>query len=181
MTRQHKVRDDASSPVCLVIAGPNGAGKTTFAREYLLRYAGIVHFVNADLIAAGLSPLRPEAAMVAAGRLLLKEIDGLAETGQNFAFESTLSGRTYARRLKTWRTRGYYVEIAYLKVLTPQIALQRIAARVSQGGHDVPKGDVLRRFDRSWENFQQIYKPLADAWFVYDTSRVEPIMVESFP
>jgi len=178
--KQHKVRDDASSPLCLVIAGPNGAGKTTFAREYLLKYAGIVHFVNADLIAAGLSPLRPEAAMLAAGRLLLKEIDRLAEGGQDFAFESTLSGLTHARRLKAWRARGYYVEIAYLRVPTPQIALQRIAARVSQGGHDVPKRDVLRRFDRSWENFQQVYRPLADARFVYDTSRVEPIMVDSF-
>jgi len=90
-----------------VIAGPNGAGKTTFAREFLPTDAGIIHFVNADLIAGGISPLRPELAVIAAGRLFLRELDRLAAARVSFAFESTLSGLTYVARLKRWRALGY--------------------------------------------------------------------------
>ena len=93
-------------PRCIVIAGPNGAGKTTFARDYLPRTAGVVHFVNADLIAGGLSPLRPELAALAAGRLVLRELDRLAKTRANFAFESTLSGLVYLNRLNRWKAAG---------------------------------------------------------------------------
>ncbi len=157
-------------PRCLVIAGPNGAGKTTFAREYLTRESNIVHFVNADLIAGGLSPLRPELAAVAAGRLFLREMDRLATSGASFAFESTLSGRTYAFRLQRWKAQGYRVEIIYLTIPSPQVALRRIAARVQQGGHNVAAEDVVRRFQRSWDNFVDVYRPLADAWMVYDNA-----------
>ncbi len=94
-------------PLCIVIAGPNGAGKTTFAREFLPKDAGIVHFVNADLIAGGLSPLRPELANLAAGRLFLKELDRWANLRTSFAFESTLSGLNYVNRLKRWKSIGY--------------------------------------------------------------------------
>src|SRR6185436_228365 len=104
------------SPRCVVIAGPNGAGKTTFAREYLTRDGKIVHFVNADLIAGGLSPLRPELAAIAAGRLFLQEIDRLALSRRSFAFESTRSGLGYATRLRRWKTQGYRIEIVYLTV-----------------------------------------------------------------
>ena len=90
-------------PLCIVIAGPNGAGKTTFAREYLLKDARVIHFVNADLIAGGLSPLRPELAALSAGRLFLAELDRLAKLKQNFAFETTLSGQVYLNRLKRWK------------------------------------------------------------------------------
>jgi predicted ABC-type ATPase len=90
-------------PVCIVIAGPNGAGKSTLAREFLPNDARVVHFVNADLIASGLSPLRPEVAAVAAGRLFLKELDRLAKARLDFAFESTLSGLVYLSRLKRWK------------------------------------------------------------------------------
>jgi len=93
-------------PRCIVIAGPNGAGKTTFAREFLPRDAGILHFVNADLIAAGLSPLRPQAAGIAAGRIFIAEIERLAAAGEDFAFETTLSGRSHLARLRQWRAAG---------------------------------------------------------------------------
>lgn len=146
-------------PRCLIIAGPNGAGKTTFAREFLPSF-GIWHFVNADLLAAGLSPLKPDAAQVAAGRLFLKELDRLALEKSDFCFESTLSGRTYATRLSSWRVAGYTIQIIYLKVADVRISLQRVASRVRNGGHPVPDADVRRRFGRSWINYSEYYRPL---------------------
>jgi predicted ABC-type ATPase len=164
-----------------VIAGPNGSGKTTFAREYLPKEAGVVHFVNADLIAGGLSPLRPESAAVAAGRLFLSELDRLARARVDFAFETTLSGLVYRARLHRWKAVGYRIEIIFLRLPSPRLALRRIAARMKQGGHDVPRADVLRRFTRGWNNFQTTYRPLADAWAVYDNSGEIPRLLEQAP
>ena len=168
-------------PRCLVIAGPNGSGKTTFAREYLPNDARILQFVNADLIAAGLSPLRPRSAAIAAARLMLSEIDRLTTERVDFAFESTLSGLAYGRRLERMRAAGYHIEIIYLRLASPRLALRRIAARVRQGGHDVPQPDVLRRFVRGWKNFHSVYKPLADAWAVYENSGNRPQIIETGP
>lgn len=168
-------------PRCIVIAGPNGAGKTTFAREYLPKVAGVIQFVNADLIAQGLAPLDPRLAALAAGRLLLKEIGRLAVARVDFAFESTLSGVSYARHMAKWKRQGYRIEIAYLGLKSPRLALRRIAARVRQGGHDVPRADVLRRFERGWKHFVEIYRPLADEWAVYDNSGELPKLLERWP
>ena len=166
------------NPRCVVIAGPNGAGKTTFARRYLPEDAGVIHFVNADLIASGLSPLRPELAAIPAARMLLGELDRLTTARADFAFETTLSGLTYARRLQSWKQAGYRIEVVYLRLRSTQLALRRIAARVQQGGHNVPRADVVRRFSRGWENFQRVYRPLADSWAVYDNSGDEPKILE---
>jgi predicted ABC-type ATPase len=171
----------AKPPRCIIVAGPNGAGKTTFAREFLPKETEIVHFVNADLIAAGLSALKPEIAAVTAGRVFLAELVRLAADGESFAFETTFSGRSYAARIIKWKSAGYRIEIAYLKIDSPQIGLKRIAARVKQGGHDVRRDDVLRRFDRSWTNFMGIYRLLADAWSVYDNSGAEARLLEQSP
>jgi predicted ABC-type ATPase len=168
-------------PRCIVIAGPNGAGKTTFAREFLPREAGVIHFVNVDLIAGGLSPLAPNLAALAAGKLLLKELNRLARTREDFAFESTLSGLAYANRIKKWKAAGYLVEICYVRLSSPTLALRRVAARVKQGGHDVARADVFRRFDRSWKNFENVYRPLADSWVVYDNSGESVQFVERGP
>jgi predicted ABC-type ATPase len=138
----------------------------------------MVHFVNADLIASGLSPLKPELAAIAAARLVLREIDRLAAERADFAFETTLSGLTYMRRLRAWKQVGYRIEMVYLRLRSPQLALRRIAVRVRQGGHDVPRVDVLRRFSRGWENFQRVYRPLADHWAVYDNSGRAPELLE---
>ena len=170
-----------SSPRCIIIAGPNGAGKTTFAREFLTKEARVVHFVNPDLIAGGLSPLRPELAALAAGRLFLRELDRLGSSNEDFAFESTLSGLTYINRLERWKARGWRIEIVYLRISSPRLALRRIAARVKQGGHNVPRKDVLRRFTRSWINFQESYRLLADEWTVYDNSGDVPKVIEQGP
>jgi predicted ABC-type ATPase len=124
-----------SQPRCIIIAGPNGAGKTTFARNYLLKDAGIENFVNADSIAAGLSPLKPERAARAAGRLMLQEIDRLSSAGESFALESTLSGHTYVERLQRLKKMGYRIEIIFLRLDTPELAVKRVAHRVKQGGH----------------------------------------------
>jgi predicted ABC-type ATPase len=168
-------------PVCLIIAGPNGAGKTTFAREYLPREARILNFLNADLIAAGLSPLRPEAGALAAGRLFLCTLDRAAERRQDFAFESTLSGLSYVERLKRWRESGYRIELVYLQLSSAAVALKRIASRVRQGGHVVPMADVLRRFPRSQRNFREVYAPLCDAWWVYDADCRPPVLLSRSP
>jgi predicted ABC-type ATPase len=175
------VKTTTKRPVCIIIAGPNGAGKTTFAREFLLKDTRVIHFVNADLIASGLSPLRPEMAALAAGRIFLRELDRLAKSRADFAFESTLSGLVYVHRLKRWKAAGYRIETVYLRLRSPQLALRRIAVRVKQGGHNVQRTDVLRRFTRSWTNFQKSYRLLADTWSVYDNSGRTSQLLERGP
>ena len=170
-------KQTTKSPRCIVIAGPNGAGKTTFAKEYLPKEAGVVHFVNADLIASGLSPLDPDLAKRTAGRLVLQELDRLAHGRKDFAFESTLSGLTYVQRFKNLKSAGYRIEIIFLWLPSPQVALRRIAIRVRQGGHDIPRHEVLRRFDRGWKNFHVVYLSLADTWTVYDNSGKIPRLI----
>ena len=96
-------------------------------------------------------------------------------------FESTLSGRTYASRLAQWKRHGYRIEIVYLRLASARLALRRVAARVKQGGHDVPVGDVVRRYDRGWANFERVYRDLADSWAVYDNSGARPILLEQGP
>jgi len=169
------------NPVCLIIAGPNGAGKTTFAKEFLPREGSILDFVNADLIAAGISPLRPEAAAIDAGRLLLRTIDKLVAARKSFAFESTLSGRAFENRLKELKTCGYRLEIIYLKLNSVELALKRIASRVREGGHNIPAAVARRRFRRSLINFEGCYQSLADAWWLYDASVRPPKLLSKGP
>lgn len=110
---------------------------------------------------------------------MLQQITRLVESRADFAWESTLSGLAYVKLIQEVKALGYHVEIIYLQLASPNLALRRIAARVRQGGHNVPKVDVLRRFPRSWRNFQGVYQPLADAWAVYDNSSRPPKLVES--
>jgi predicted ABC-type ATPase len=162
----------------LIIAGPNGAGKTTFAREFLPREGKCPNFVNADLIAAGLSPFNPEAAAVQAGRLMLQEIRRHVAARNTFAFETTLSGRAYARMIPKWRSIGYRVELYFIKLAVSQIAEARVKARVRQGGHNIPRDVIRRRFAAGWKNFQSLYRPLVDHWELYDNSGDSPILLE---
>jgi len=162
----------------VIVAGPNGAGKTTFALEFLPREANCPAFINADLIAAGLSPFKPEAAAIRAGRLLLAEIAGKVARDEGFAFETTLSGRSYARSIPRWRSSGYHVKIFFLSLSGPEIAIARVAARVAQGGHNVPESAIRRRFVTGLNNFYGIYRDLADAWALYDNSGPVPLLLE---
>ena len=166
-------------PVVYVIGGPNGAGKTTFAREFLPA-AEVVEFLNADLLAAGLSPLRPEAVAIQAARLLLKRWRDLVASGANFAFESTLSGRTYAAMLRDARDAGYSVRISYLWLPNAAFSLRRVRQRVRRGGHDVPPPDVRRRFLPSLRNFFTLYLPLADEALLFQGAFHPPQLVASW-
>ena len=167
-----------AQPRVIIIAGPNGAGKTTFAREFLPHEADCPTFINADLIAAGLSPFRPEVAAVRAGRLMLREIKAKASAGESFAFETTLSGRGYARQIPGWRASGYWVEIFFLSLTSVEIAIARVKERVAQGGHDVPETVIRRRFGAGLANFRRVFAPLVDGWKLYDNSGPEPVLLE---
>ncbi len=118
----------------IILADPNGAGKTTFARSFLPAEASCLHFINADLIAAGLSPFAPESAAMKAGRLMLKEIDECVSKGESFAFETTLSGLTYLRRIHEWKKLGYCIYLYLLTLPNAEIAISRVTERVRQGG-----------------------------------------------
>ena len=166
--------------VCYVIAGPNGAGKTTFAREFLPREAGCPFFVNVDLIAAGLSPFTPGVADIRAGRLMLEEITAHVRRRESFALETTLSGRRYAALIPGWQQIGYEVALIFLWLPKVEIAVKRVRERVRQGGHDVPEQVIRRRYEAGWKNFNRIYKPLVDHWFLYDNAGRDPILLEKW-
>ncbi len=160
------------------MAGPNGAGKTTFAREFLPDEAQCPTFVNADLIAAGLSPFNPEAAAMRAGRLMVQLINEHVARGDSFAFETTLADKSYARHIPDWQASGYHVSLVFLTLPSAEAAIQRVLERVAQGGHFVPEGIVRRRFQAGKANFEAVYKPLVNAWALYDNSDSEPVLLD---
>ena len=166
-----------SQKIILIIAGPNGAGKTTFATEFLLNEAGCRIFVNADMIAAGLNPFEPERSAVAAGRLMLRLIGDYVRKGESFAFETTLSGRSYARMIPNWQAKGYWVRLCFLRLPTADMAVARVRNRVCEGGHNVEEDVVRRRFSAGWRNFQQIYKDVVDEWRLYDATGEFPNLI----
>ena len=161
-----------------ILAGPNGAGKTTFAREYLTHEANCPTFINADLIAEGLSPFAPDLAALRAGRMMVELMTDAVGRGQSFAFETTLAGRTYARAIPDWRSRGYEVMLHFLSIPSPEIAIARVAERVRQGGHSVPEAVIRRRFHSGKRHFEHIYKQLVDAWIIYDCAGSEPVIID---
>lgn len=161
----------------LIIAGPNGAGKTSFAKEFLPNEADCLSFVNADAIAAGLSPFRPSTVAFRSGRLMIETIHGYVAKGESFAFETTLSGRTHARSIPFWRERGYRVKLFFLRLPTPDMAVARVRQRVSEGGHDVPEAVIHRRFRAGGRNFERVYRGLVDEWAIYDNSGTVPVLL----
>lgn len=165
------------SPNVYVVAGPNGAGKSTFARLFLPTYANCKEFVNADLIAAGLSPFNPESLAIQAGRLMLERIDSLAQSRVDFGFETTLAGRGYASLFRKLKDQGYQIRLFFLWLPSPEMALARVHERVLLGGHFVPDEVVLRRFSRGLGNLFGRYAPLLDSWLVFDTADRLPRLV----
>lgn len=162
----------------LIIAGPNGAGKTTFATEFLPNEAHCPNFINADLIAAGLAPFAVDTVAFKAGRIMLTEIQNHVLQSENFAFETTLSSRHYARSIPQWQVAGYHIKLFYLRLETPELAIARVQQRVRSGGHYVPEHIIRRRFESGLNNLEKLYKPLVDEWAVYENSGPTPILLE---
>ena len=156
----------------IIIAGPNGAGKTTFAKNFLPREAHTLRFINADLIAAGLAPFNPESISFKAARLMLNELDEYTESGESFAFETTLSGSHYLQRIQEWRNLGYVVKLWFIALSSPEIAISRVAERVAQGGHNIPEDVIRRRFKAGLENFLK-YQKAVNSWVLFDGDSAE--------
>lgn len=163
----------------LIIAGPNEAGKTTFANEFLPQEAGCPEFVNADLIAAGLSPFRPDKVAFTAGRLMLARITELVASGESFAFETTLATRTWLRFIPKWQSRGYCVKLYFLKLPDPEFAICRVKRRIHHGGHAIPLETIRRRFARGLSLLHDHYLSLVDEWSIYDGSESPPRLVDT--
>ena len=142
----------AMSKKIIIIAGPNGAGKTTFAKDFLPQEAHTFHFINADLIAAGLAPFKPESVSFKAARLMLNELDEYTKAGESFAFETTLSGTHYLQRIEEWKDLGYTVKLWFIALSSPELATSRVAERVAQGGHNIPEDVIRRRYKAGLEN-----------------------------
>jgi len=157
-------------PTVVILGGPNGAGKTTSARALLADTLGLMTYVNADVIAQGLAGFSPESAAIEASRIMLERLRHLADRGEDFAFETTLAGRSYAASLRTWREAGYHIHLIYFWLESPELAIQRVADRVGVGGHHIPEITVRQRYHRSVANLTHLYMPLVQSWEVYDNS-----------
>ena len=161
----------AKRPHLIVIAGPNGAGKSTTASSLLKGTLKVTEFVNADLIAQGLSGFKPEGAVFHAGRVMLERIYYLAKKRTDFAFETTLASKIFAPWIRNLRKTGHEFHLVYLWLPSEEFAVARLAERVRMGGHDVPEETIRRRYHAGIKNFFRLYKPLADFWRVYDNSK----------
>ncbi len=157
-------------PRVVVLAGPNGAGKSTASRTVLAETLGVMTFVNADVIAQGLAGFDPDSAALEASRIMLERLHALAAKRADFAFETTLAGRTYVGWLRSLRAAGYNVQLAYFWLNSPDLAVARVAQRVLQGGHDIPEPTVRQRYARSLQNFFNLYRPVVERWQMYDNS-----------
>jgi predicted ABC-type ATPase len=162
---------------CFIIAGPNGAGKTTFAKDFLPEEGECINYINADLIASGFSPFAPEKVRVMAGKLMIQEIEKCVKESKSFAFETTLSGMSYAKKIKHWKSLGYKIILYYFSLPSVDMAIDRVKYRVKHGGHNIPEKDIRRRFTRSQHNLETVFKPIVDAWVVFDTSSSRPRLI----
>ncbi|MCX5684105.1 MAG: AAA family ATPase [Planctomycetota bacterium] len=170
-------RADSAAPSVVVLAGPNGAGKSTSAPLLLRGALGVSEFVNADVIARGLSGFQPEGAALAAGRVMLARLRELARRRESFAFETTMASRLLARWLAGLIAKGYRFHLVFLWLPSADMAVARVAERVRLGGHAVPEETVRRRYDVGLRNFLHLYRPLAESWRVYDNSETPARLV----
>ncbi len=164
---------DSPAPNVVILAGPNGAGKTTASHKLVYEMLGIRHYVNADTLARGLSAFCPEDWAIKAGKIMLQHLHELAAQRLDFAFETTLASRTVAPWIAELKREGYRFRLLYLWLPAAEMAVQRVQQRVSTGGHEVPADTIRRRYLRGLANFFHLYRPLADAWQVYENSNPE--------
>lgn len=169
--------NDRSAPTIHILAGPNGAGKTTFAKSYLPTFADCREFLNADLIAAGLAPFAPETQAARASELLLQRMQELVAERASFSFETTLSARTYRAAIVKWRRWGYRVALYFIWLPTVEMAIQRVANRVREGGHGIPESMIRRRYTRGLRNLFELYVPVVSTTIVYDGARIPPVPI----
>lgn len=160
-------------PHVIIIAGSNGSGKSTAAPVLLKDTAHIKDFVNADIIAQGLSAFQPEKAAIQAGRIMLKHIKTLANERIDFAFETTLASRTFANWIKQLKKQEYRFHLVFLWLRNVELAISRVSDRIKMGGHSVPEETIRRRYDVGLRNFFNLYCPVADSWQLYDNSEVD--------
>lgn len=161
----------------VVIGGPNGAGKTTAARALLPDVLGIREFVNADEIARGLSPFNEAAVALTAGRLMIERMRLLVQNGESFVFETTCAGRGHIELLRRCRDDGWRVTLLFLWLPSPRLAIERVARRVREGGHDIPASVITRRYWKGIANMRHLYLPLADVAAIYDNSGPTRVLV----
>lgn len=150
-------------PHLIIIAGPNGSGKTTTAPRILRDAIHVVDYVNADVIAQGLSGFQPENASMQAGRIMLQRIETLSQEASNFAFETTLASRTFTNLIARLKKSGYQFHLTFLWLQNVNLAISRVAERVKMGGHSIPEETIRRRYIKGLKNFFSLYKPLADS------------------
>lgn len=167
------------SPSVVLIAGPNGAGKSTVAPALLRGALGVQEFVNADVIAHGLSAFNVESVAITAGRAMLQRISELGRQRVSFAFETTLASRVFVPHIESLKESVYDFHLVFLWLPSPEVAIARVAERVSGGGHGIPTETIRRRYRRGIGNFFQLYQPLASTWRLYDNSRSEPALIAS--
>ena len=158
-----------------IIAGCNGAGKTTASYTVLPEMLGCKEFVNADEIAKGLSPFNPESVAIEAGRLMLQRMDDLLAEGADFPFETTLATRSYVKFIEKAHAKGYYVTLLFFWLPTPEQAIERVATRVREGGHNIPSEVIRRRYANGIRNLTTLYTPICDYWTIYNNSSVDGI------
>jgi predicted ABC-type ATPase len=167
------------SPKLYIIAGCNGAGKTTASFTVLPQILECEEFVNADEIARGLSPFHPERMAVEAGRLMLRRIDTLLELRTSFAIETTLATRSYQSLVRRAQSLGYQVNLLFFWLPSPETAKNRVAQRVSEGGHDIPDDVITRRYWLGLNNLFEIYIPIVDSWSLYDNNTSTLLIADS--
>jgi predicted ABC-type ATPase len=166
-------------PHLILIAGPNGAGKSTSAPGILRGALEVSQFVNADTIALGLSGFEPELAAFQAGRVMLARLHQLAADREDFAFETTLSSKTFAPWIEKLKAEGYRFHLIFLTLPSPELSIERVAERVRMGGHNVPAATIRRRYRGGIRNFFSMYQQLADSWRVYDNTETTPRLIAS--
>ncbi len=172
----HRSKTKKSHPKCFIIAGPNGAGKTVFAKKCLLSMFDCNDFINADEIALGLSPLNIQAASIQAGRLFLESLQSHIQARRDFAFETTLAGQGYLKKIPLWREEGWIVTLIYLYIPSSEFSADRVKIRVAEGGHNVPRTDIERRYIRSLANLFEFSK-ICDQVFCLDNSKSEATLI----
>ena len=153
-----------------IIAGCNGAGKTTASYTILPEILDCKEFVNADEIAKGLSPFQPEKVAIEAGRIMLNRIKELIESGENFAFETTLSTRSYIHTVKKAQEKGYNVVLLFFWLQLVELAIERVKERVKEGGHNIPTEVIRRRYIKGINNLFELYLPVIDSVLIFDNS-----------